>query len=299
VSELTAWPVYVSGIVIANLAVIAALLLLIYKVYFQKLGREPLSIAVILLAVWPSSIFFSSFYSESLYLLFVVWSFHYFRRGNLPLSGVTGALVTATRPTGLVLLPAFAAEAIFKQRGVNWRMLWLLLIGAGVAGYSVFCLIQTGDPLFFSHIQHKWGRALVPALADFPGAIQQHGAGRQPGGRGELRLYAGHALRAIRPGPGPLCMEAAGHGRGAVRAGHRGAYLQHRLNQLPDPLHHHPVPAVFWCWGICCKAAGARSWRWSRCMIDPIGLHHRGVRGLDVELVAGATLGRRFVLVPV
>jgi hypothetical protein len=160
-SELTAWPVYVSGIVIANLAMIGALLL-IYKVYFQKLGREPLSIAVILLAVWPSSIFLSSFYSESLYLFFVVWSFHYFRRGNLPLSGVTGALVTATRPTGFVLLPAFAAEAILKQRGLNWRMLWLLLIGAGVAGYSVFCLIQTNDPLFFSHIQHKWGRALYP-----------------------------------------------------------------------------------------------------------------------------------------
>lgn len=158
-SELTAWPVYVSGIVIANLAVIGALLLL-YKVYYQKLGREPLSIAVILLAVWPSSIFLSSFYSESLYLLFVVWSFQYFRRGNMPLSGVTGALVSATRPTGLVLLPAFAAEALWKERRITWPMLWLLLIAAGVAGYSIFCLFQTGDPLFFSHIQKNWNRAL-------------------------------------------------------------------------------------------------------------------------------------------
>jgi Gpi18-like mannosyltransferase len=159
-SELTAWPVYVSGILIANLAVIFALVLL-YKAYFPKLGRQPLCLAVLLLSIWPSSIFFSSFYSESLYLLLLVWSFDFFRRGNLALSGVTGALLTATRPTGLVLLPAFALGELVDKRRLNWRMLWLLLICAGVIGYSLFCWSQTGDPLFFSAIQHKWGRALT------------------------------------------------------------------------------------------------------------------------------------------
>jgi hypothetical protein len=165
-SELTSWPVYVSGIVIANLAVMGALVLL-YKTYYQKLGREPLTITVILLAVWPSSIFLSSFYSESLYLLLVVWAFHYFRRENLPLCGVSGALVTATRPTGVVLLPAFAFEALWVKRRFTWPMLWLLLILGGVLGYSVFCWIQTGDPLFFSAIQKNWGRSFISPLIVF------------------------------------------------------------------------------------------------------------------------------------
>jgi hypothetical protein len=165
-SELTTWPVYVSGIVLANLAVMAALVLL-YKTYFEKLGREPLSIAVILLAVWPSSIFFSSFYSESMYLLLTVWAFHYFRRENLPLSGLLGGLVTATRPTGVVLLPAFGFEALWNKRRFTWPMLWLLLIIGGVVGYSIFCWVQTGDPLFFSAIQKNWGRSLVSPLMTF------------------------------------------------------------------------------------------------------------------------------------
>ena len=165
-SAITAWPVYVSGIVIANLAVMGALVLL-YKAYYQKLGRQPLCIAVILLSVWPSSIFFSSFYSESLYLLLVVWSFHFFRRENLPLSGGMGALAAATRPTGVVLLPAFALDALWTKRRLTRSMSWLLLILAGVAGYSLFCWSQTGDPLFFSAMQKNWGRSLVSPLIAF------------------------------------------------------------------------------------------------------------------------------------
>jgi len=175
-SALTDWPVYVSGIVLANLAVMAALVL-IYKTYFQKLGRPALSIAVIMLSIWPSSIFFSSFYSESLYLLLVVWSFYFYRRDNLPLSGLMGAMVTATRPTGLVLLPAFGLDALIKTRRLRWPMLWLLLICAGVGGYSLFCWFQTGDPLFFSAIQKNWGRAFAlpwTVFADHFGSMVHH-----------------------------------------------------------------------------------------------------------------------------
>lgn len=165
-SLLTGWPVYVSGIVIANSAVMAALLFL-YKTYRQDLGRQPLTVAVILLAVWPSSIFFSSFYTESLYLLLAVVSFYFFRRGSLAASGFSGALLSATRPTGLALLPAFALDAMLGRRRFSWRLLWLLVMPAGVGGYSLYCYLHTGDPLFFSAIQKNWGRSFTPPWSVF------------------------------------------------------------------------------------------------------------------------------------
>jgi Mannosyltransferase (PIG-V) len=131
---------------------------------------------VLLVAFAPMAFFLSAVYSESLYLMLSVGLFWFARQGRWLQVGLLGALASATRSTGLVLiLPALLIylygpredrppdrlevrrrwTARYRLRG---DVLWLALLPLGAVAFSGALWLDGGDALAPFHSQQVWGR---------------------------------------------------------------------------------------------------------------------------------------------
>ena len=98
--------------------------------------------------------------SDPLFLLLTVASFLAAKRGVWWLAGLMGALAAATRVTGVLLLPALLI-LYWQQNGgfkFDWKMLFLLLIPAGLLAFMIYLHFITGNAGAFADIQRTWGR---------------------------------------------------------------------------------------------------------------------------------------------
>lgn len=143
--------VLIVGFIISNLAFLASLFLfwkLVQIDYPEKIAK----LSIILLLVFPTSFYFGAVYTESLFLLFVLGSFFAARKGGWFLGGVLGALASATRVTGILLLPALIFEwwQQKKEGKANlWQLLLLFPVPFGLFLYMLFLKETIGDPLAF------------------------------------------------------------------------------------------------------------------------------------------------------
>ncbi|MBL7253328.1 mannosyltransferase family protein [Paractinoplanes lichenicola] len=154
----------IGALLVANAAAIGALAVL-YRLADHEFGPRVARRAAWYLAVFPMGFFLFIGYNESLFLLLMVGALYAARRGHWWLAGTLGAFSSATRLFGLLLVLPLAVEYV---RQVGWRprrdVLALGLVPLGVVAYSVYCLIELGNPLQFSIAQDEWGRKYT-----FPG----------------------------------------------------------------------------------------------------------------------------------
>src|SRR5205814_10547943 len=97
------------GIVISNIALYVALLYLsalVARDFSLSLARR----AVIYILIFPTTLFLSSVYAESLFLATAVASVYHARAGEWGRSGGAGALAALARPFGVLLLVPIAVE---------------------------------------------------------------------------------------------------------------------------------------------------------------------------------------------
>jgi len=156
--------IYVAALVVSNAAAVAALVLL------HRLARDLLDDpnragrAVLYLLAFPTGLFLSCAYSESLFLLLGVATFRFGVRRRWALAGATGFLLALTRPVGVLFLVPLAwmylETAEFDVRRLRPDVAWLALIPAGLALYGLYCWRLTGDALAVFHVQSQWGRSL-------------------------------------------------------------------------------------------------------------------------------------------
>lgn len=158
----------VTGVLLSNLFFFAALVLLYKTARAFGLDDPDARRALFYLGVFPVSYFFSLPLTESLFLLLTVGSFYAARRERWWLAGLCGALASATRVTGVLLLPALLLLH-WQQHGRDWRRASLLgpaLVPAGLLSFMYFLYVTTGNPLAFKDILVTWGRStglfLVP-----------------------------------------------------------------------------------------------------------------------------------------
>lgn len=157
-----------AGLFISNISFVLALIYLweLVKIDFSK---KIAYLTIILLLSFPTSFYFGSLYNESLFLLLSVLSFYSARKGNFFLAGVFGAVSSATRVFGILLLPALIIEALLQKKS-KAGMLWLLLIPVGLGAYMWYLNSTIGDPLAFYHYQtlvgqqHQSGITLLPQV---------------------------------------------------------------------------------------------------------------------------------------
>jgi len=119
------------------------------------------------LAFFPTAFFLNAVYTEALFLALTAGSVWAARvRGNLLLAGLFGALATATRNLGVLILIPLLFEWVRRRRTFGLRGLaGLVLVPAGLVAYAVFLRQRFGDPLVFAHQQSAyWDRELTGPL---------------------------------------------------------------------------------------------------------------------------------------
>jgi hypothetical protein len=160
-SWLTGWSVAVTGVLLSNLAFVAALLVL-HRLVSQSYGQAIATRSVWLVALCPVAFVFSALYSESLFFLLSLSAIYLSRNNRWTLAALALFLATLTRSTGvLVVVPMLAA--LIGQMGWNPRRLWKpgIQLAAALAGPLIFVAHLNrlwGDPFLMVHIQTQWHR---------------------------------------------------------------------------------------------------------------------------------------------
>ena len=151
-----------AGVLISNLALLGALVLLyVLAAAEARPGAERATglAACAALLVYPTSLFLSAVYAESLFLLLSLGTFATARRGRFAAAGLTAGLAALTRPFGVLLALPLLWEwwrAWRDRRVAAWQALWVLPVPLAVGAYMAFCHRVFGDPLVVLHRQTRW-----------------------------------------------------------------------------------------------------------------------------------------------
>lgn len=147
-------PFAVAGTIVNNGAFLGALLVLYYWVK-ERLGVKAARWATAVLAWCPFSLYGTVTYTEGLFLLLSTLSLQAFDRQQHVKAGVFGALTTATRITGITLIPAFLLVA-WQERRPNIAYAAGIAASGGLLLFMLYCAIDFGDPIAFFHAQRGW-----------------------------------------------------------------------------------------------------------------------------------------------
>ena len=150
-------PFVAAGLLVNNLALLGAMILL-YRWADERHGVNAARWATATMAWCPFSLFGTVIYSEGLFLLLSTAALRAFEKHQYGRAALWGALTTATRVTGVTLIPTFLLVAWRERRPVIAYIV-ALAAGLGLLSYAVFCAIHVGDPLAFVHVQKAWGTA--------------------------------------------------------------------------------------------------------------------------------------------
>ncbi len=154
----------VAGLVISNVALFFALLFL-YKLVEHEFDRAVARRAIFYISIFPTAVFFSAVYTESLFLMLTVASFYYMRERRWWLAGAIGLLASLTRVEGVLLAVPFAIEwwSAYRENMVAGakNLVPIVLIPLGLVLFMAYLWVLNGDPLYFSHVQSNWNRQLA------------------------------------------------------------------------------------------------------------------------------------------
>lgn len=153
----------VAGVVLSTTLFLVAIPLL-YRLTERRFGEAIARRSIWYIAFFPTAFAFSAVYTESLFLLTTVAAFALLEAGRIARASVAGMLATLTRPTGIMLAPAFAFR-LWKDNGrrIDRRLLVrlspLALLPLAYIGFGVYLYLRTGDPLATQSAQRDgWGR---------------------------------------------------------------------------------------------------------------------------------------------
>jgi len=162
----------ISALIVSNAALVAAVAGLLALVRLDY-DRATASRAVWYLLVFPTSLFLSAAYAESLFLALSIGAVLACRRERWLLAGGLGALAALTRPFGFLVALPLVVEAIVQWRSGHrsWRpFVAVPTVMAGIGLWAGILWWHFRDPLAFLHAESNWGRHLAlpwKAFVDF------------------------------------------------------------------------------------------------------------------------------------
>ncbi|GAC1404244.1 MAG: hypothetical protein NVSMB64_07160 [Candidatus Velthaea sp.] len=175
----------VAGLLVSNVASFFGLLFF-YKLVEHQFNRHVAQRATFYVSIFPTAIFFSAVYTESLFFALTVASFYYIRERRWLTAGLIGCLAALTRVEGVLLAVPFFIEWIAVLFGngrsisqalgeaVKWPLdnivrpiAGLAFVGLGLAAYMGYLWVLRGDAMYFSHVQSHWGRHLAAPWVSF------------------------------------------------------------------------------------------------------------------------------------
>jgi hypothetical protein len=173
------------ALVISN--VLFFLALICFHMVARHLGYEAdvAERAMFYLAASPAAYFFSVPLSESLFLLLTLAAFDFALRERWIAAGVAGGFASATRLTGILLVPVLGL--LWWQRGGTRArsLVSLLLVPVGLLEFMLYLHVITDNAFAFRDIQRAFGRE-APTLFALSPLIQYV---RHPGLSNAWSLY--------------------------------------------------------------------------------------------------------------
>src|SRR5207249_3329914 len=101
-----------------------------------EVGSRTARLTLVLLAFYPSSLFFSTMYTESFYLLFSAQAFLAFQKERFILGGCWAGLASATRLPGILLLIPLLSRALprLQDRPLRGRLALAAMLSSSGRG---------------------------------------------------------------------------------------------------------------------------------------------------------------------
>jgi hypothetical protein len=185
---VTGTQVSLAGFLVSNTALLGAVILLrrLVALDFPKPSRVP-ERTVWLFLLCPVTFFYSSTYTESLFVLLSIAALLAARHRRWALAGLAGALLTATRINGFIILVPLLWEAFGESRrgsdseivagGILSSRWWLMIVPLGFVTTATYFYFRFGDALAFAHAQAIWGRRFGPPWSALWNTWQGHPPG--------------------------------------------------------------------------------------------------------------------------
>jgi hypothetical protein len=144
-------------------------LVYLFRFTRERFDEDVGGAAAMLLATYPFALFFSTAYTEALFLLCLVGACYHFERDELWRAGAWGLVAGLSRPNGCLLSVVLALIAVrplwppaHATRGewsrVARRLAVAALPGIGMLLYSAYIYALTGHPLRWAMQNAAWGR---------------------------------------------------------------------------------------------------------------------------------------------
>jgi len=150
---------YLTGALLSTFFFFLSLIVL-YRVVFLFGGNEDTAQkAVFYLSIYPVSYFFSLAYAESLFLLLILTCVVLAKRERWWLAALIGALASATRVTGILIVPLLL---LMYLQTYHWKIrlnaLSVLLVPTGLVAFMFYIGRITGNALAVIQSQSASGR---------------------------------------------------------------------------------------------------------------------------------------------
>ena len=121
----------------------------IAAIYLERLtkllfGPGIASRALLLLAVYPSTLFFTVIYSEATAILFIAASLYYLETQRILLAGSLGFLAGLARPEAFLVAIPFLVKTLFEDRKIR-KLAAGLAVLASVPAFALYAYSQAGD----------------------------------------------------------------------------------------------------------------------------------------------------------
>jgi hypothetical protein len=117
--------------------------------------------AVLLFALFPSSLFLWAFYSEALFIALGAGAVWADRRGRRWLAALCFAGIATTRSVGILVPAVIVLARIVRQRRVDrWAVTYALAGLAGLGAVLLTMQVQVGNAFAFMGVQEDWGRSV-------------------------------------------------------------------------------------------------------------------------------------------
>jgi hypothetical protein len=157
---------YVAGVVV-TLASGAVATRLFFGWLSARLTPAGAWAALGLMLLYPYAFFlYGAVYPTALFVMVILGAFVLLESDHPWLAGLVGALATAARPTGIILVVALAVRAFERRRQaggqIAWRDAGVLISALGLAGFCFYQWRKFGDPFTFITVQSAWDQESGP-----------------------------------------------------------------------------------------------------------------------------------------
>lgn len=184
------------GLIVNFIAMVA--LLIVWNIFIKQIYPELHEkskipyLPTLLLLSFPTSFFFVSLYSETIFLLLIISAFVAAHYKKWWLATLLTAIASGTRIVGIVLVPALMIEYWWQQHPNqnlemlhpkhilkflrhHWTKLAMLTVGSfGLLAYMTYLYFEFGDPLLFKTVQSQWGHDRSDSLILYPQVVYRY-----------------------------------------------------------------------------------------------------------------------------